>query len=317
MIGGPGGAALMRINEGTPPFDTRRCRPLVSPPPWGCLRAERRCANPSNLNRVMPAEGMGMSHDSRVEPRPASGGAGGVVPAPARTGGPAGAAEGRGSGRPPVDLSLYCLVDPAASGGRPLVNVARAAVAGGATIVQYRDKLSPTGAMVETARALVAALAGSGVPLLVNDRVDVALAAGAAGVHVGQDDMAVADARRLLGPAAILGLSLNSVAEAEAADLGLLDYVCGQCVFATASKADAPPPIGLSGIAAIADAVRRRAPGLPVGAISGITADNAGSVIAAGIDGVAVISAIGAAADPERAARALRAAVDAALAGRR
>jgi len=272
-----------------------------------------------------------MNDGSSSEPRPAAGGAGGVRaaaaprwPADARGQADAGGPESAGgtAGTPrvgrgrPVDLRLYCLVDPAASAGRPLVDVALAAVAGGATIVQYRDKLSATGAMVETARALVAALAGSGVPLLVNDRVDVALAAGAAGVHVGQDDMAVADARRLLGPDALLGLSLNSVAEAEAAELGLLDYVCGQCVFATASKADAPPPIGLSGIAAIADAVRRRAPGLPVGAISGITAGNAGSVIAAGIDGVAVISAIGAAADPERAARALRAAVDAALAGR-
>ena len=221
-----------------------------------------------------------------------------------------------GAARRAVDLRVYVLVDPAVTGARSPVEVALAAVAGGATILQYRDKDGTTGAMVETARALMAALAGSGVPLLVNDRIDVALAAGADGAHVGQDDMTPADARRLLGPDALLGLSLNSVAEADAAPLGLLDYVCGQCVYATASKADAPPPIGLDGIAAIAAAVRRRAPAMPVGAISGITAANAGDVVAAGADGVAVISAVGASADPAAAAAALRAAVDGALARR-
>jgi len=211
-----------------------------------------------------------------------------------------------------VDHSVYVVLDPSASNGRPLTEIARAAVAGGATLLQYRDKHASTGAMVATTRALIAALAGSGVPLVVNDRIDVALAAGADGAHVGQDDMAVADARRLLGPGAIIGLSLNSVAEAEAAELDLLDYVCGQCAFATASKADAPPPIGVAGIAEIAATVRRRAPSMPVGAISGITADTAGTVIAAGLDGVAVISAVCAAPDPEAATRALRRAVDAA-----
>ena len=210
-----------------------------------------------------------------------------------------------------VDHSVYVVLDPSASNGRPLTDIARAAVAGGATLLQYRDKHAATGTLVATTRALLAAVAGTGVPLLVNDRIDVALAAGADGAHVGQDDMAVADARRLLGQGAILGLSLNSVAEGEAADLDLLDYVCGQCAFATASKADAPPPIGVTGIAAIAATVRRRVP-MPVGAISGITAANAGAVIAAGMDGVAVISAVCAAPDPEAATRALRTAVDAA-----
>jgi thiamine-phosphate pyrophosphorylase len=217
-----------------------------------------------------------------------------------------------GRARRRIDHSVYVVLDPSASNGRPLTEIARAAVAGGATLLQYRDKHASTGAMVATTRALIAALAGSGVPLVVNDRIDVALAAGADGAHVGQDDMAVADARRLLGPDAILGLSLNSVEEAEAAELDLLDYVCGQCAFATASKADAPPPIGVAGIAEIAGRVRRRAPGMSVGAISGITAGNAGTVIAAGLDGVAVISAVCAAPDPEAATRALRRAVDAA-----
>lgn len=211
-----------------------------------------------------------------------------------------------------IDHSVYVVLDPSASNGRPLTDIARAAVAGGATLLQYRDKDASTGTMVAVTRALLGVLSGSGVPLVVNDRVDVALAAGADGAHVGQDDMDVADARRLLGPGAILGLSLNSVAEAEAADLALLDYACGQCAFATASKADAPPPIGVAGIAAIAAAARRRAPSMPVGAISGITAANAGTVIAAGLDGVAVISTVCAAPDPEAATRALRDAVEAA-----
>lgn len=221
----------------------------------------------------------------------------------------------RASRRRDVDISVYVVLDASASGGRPLAEIARAAVAGGATILQYRDKHAATGAMVANTRALKAALVGSGVPLIVNDRLDVALAAAADGVHVGQDDMAVADARRLLGPVAIIGLSLNSVAEAEAADLPALDYVVAQCAFATGSKVDAPPPIGVGGIAAIAAAVRRRDPAMPVGAISGINSDNAGTVIAAGIDGVAVISAVGAAPDPAAATRAIARAVATARAG--
>ena len=101
------------------------------------------------------------------------------------------------------DLRLYALVDPEHTGGHDLADLTRAVARGGATLVQLRDKVGSTRQMIERARALVAALTGSGVPLIVNDRVDVALAAGAGGVHVGQDDMAVADARRLLGRDAI------------------------------------------------------------------------------------------------------------------
>src|SRR5258705_4155051 len=117
----------------------------------------------------------------------------------------------------PVDLRLYAIVDPEHAGGRSLPDLAKLVAAGGATLVQLRDKRSDTRAMVETAKVVKAALAPFGVPLLVNDRVDVALAAGADGVHVGQTDMAPADARRLLGPQAIIGLSIKSVALAEAA----------------------------------------------------------------------------------------------------
>ena len=109
-----------------------------------------------------------------------------------------------------VDLRLYAIVDPEVSGGHDLADLSRTLAAGGATLVQLRDKLATRGSMVERARAIKAALGT--VPLLINDRVDVALAAGADGVHVGQDDMAPEDARRLLGPDAIIGLTINSLA---------------------------------------------------------------------------------------------------------
>ena len=143
-----------------------------------------------------------------------------------------------------VDVRLYALVDPDRDGGRDLAELARLVTQGGATLVQLRDKHSDTRRMVERARAVKAALAPFGVPLLINDRVDVALAAGADGAHVGQDDMAVADARRLLGPQAIIGLSIKTVAQAEAAPLDLLDYVGIGGVFATTSKDNPNPPIG-------------------------------------------------------------------------
>ena len=118
-----------------------------------------------------------------------------------------------------VDLRLYALVDPERAGGHALPELAWLVAAGGATLVQLRDKHGETRAMVEAARAIRANLKPMRVPLLINDRVDVALAAQAEGVHVGQEDMAVADARRLLGPRAIIGLSIKTPAQAEAATI--------------------------------------------------------------------------------------------------
>lgn len=209
-----------------------------------------------------------------------------------------------------VDLRLYALVDPERAGGRTLPDLARAVVAGGATLLQLRDKNGSTRSMVETARAIKAATAGTGVPLLINDRVDVALAAGADGVHVGWDDMTVPDARRLLGPDAIIGLSMKTMEQAHAAPLEQLDYVCIGGVFATTSKDNPQPPIGVEGLRRIAAEVRKRAPGFPVGAIAGIDASNAEDVMAAGVDGVAVISALSMVPDPVAATRALRAIID-------
>jgi thiamine-phosphate pyrophosphorylase len=171
--------------------------------------------------------------------------------------------------------------------------------------------------MIAAARAIKGAIAGTAVPLLVNDRVDVALAAEADGVHVGQDDMPSEDARRLLGPRAIIGLSIKTTAEAEAAPMGALDYVCIGGVFATTSKDNTQPPIGTDGFKTRAAIFRRRAPDLPVGAIAGIDHANAADVMRAGSDGLAVISVLSLAPDPQQATADLRRIVDTSVAERK
>jgi thiamine-phosphate pyrophosphorylase len=215
-----------------------------------------------------------------------------------------------------ADLRLYALIDPAHARGRDLAELASLVVRGGATLVQLRDKHGSTQAMVETARSIRSRLAPLGVPLLINDRADVAFAAGADGVHLGQDDMAVEDARRLLGPHAVIGLSIKTLEQAAHAPIEHLDYVCIGGVFATLSKDNPDPPIGLAGLQSMLAKMRERDPDLPIGAIAGIDAGNAGAVIAAGADGIAVISALSLAGDPQAAARDLRAIVQAALAKR-
>jgi thiamine-phosphate pyrophosphorylase len=215
-----------------------------------------------------------------------------------------------------ADLRLYALVDPERAGGRDLAELAWLVARGGATLVQLRDKQGATQSMVEIARAIRGKLAPLGVPFLVNDRADVAFAAGADGVHLGQDDMAVEDARRLLGPHAVIGLSIKTLEQAARAPVEHLDYACIGGVFATTSKDNPDPPIGLPGLRSISATLRARDPDLPIGAIAGIDASNAAAVVAAGADGVAVISALSLARDPQVAARDLRAIVEAALAKR-
>ncbi len=214
-----------------------------------------------------------------------------------------------------VDLRLYALVDPAVAGGRTLVDLA-GRIANHATLVQLRDKHGSTRAMMEQARTLRGVLEPAGVPLLINDRVDVALAAEADGVHIGQEDMAAADARLLLGRTAIIGLSIKTLQQAQEAPLDQLDYVAIGGIYGTTSKDNTSTPIGIDGLRAIVQAVRGRNARIPICAIAGINADNAAAVIEAGADGVAVISALSRAADPETAARELRAVVDGALARR-
>jgi thiamine-phosphate pyrophosphorylase len=215
-----------------------------------------------------------------------------------------------------IDLRLNAIVDPERAGGHDLADLARRCARGGATLIQLRDKVSETRRMVEEARAIKQALTPFGVPFLVNDRVDVALAAGADGVHLGQEDMAVEDARQLIGSGAIVGLSVKSVAEAESVPVDLIDYVGSGGVYVTLSKQQKNAPIGSAGLARIIAALHRRAPQLPVCGIAGIDAGNAAEVIAAGADGVAVISALSLVSDPEAAARGLREIVDAMLAKR-
>jgi thiamine-phosphate pyrophosphorylase len=215
-----------------------------------------------------------------------------------------------------TDVRLNAIVDPERANGRSLADLTRLVVAGGATLIQLRDKHGATRQMIEQARAIMAVLAGTGVPLVVNDRVDVALIAGADGVHVGQEDMRAEDARRLLGPKAIIGQSIKTVALANAAPLDLLDYVGVGGVYATTSKDNPNAPIGVHGLRDIVAAFRARKRDLPICGIAGIDAGNAAPVIEAGADGVAVISALSMKSDPQAAARELRSVVDAALQAR-
>lgn len=215
-----------------------------------------------------------------------------------------------------VDVRLNAILDPERANGRPLAELARMVVAGGATLIQLRDKHGSTRHMIEEARAIKAALAGTGVPLVINDRVDVALVAQADGVHVGPDDMRAEDARRLLGPNAIIGVSIKTVAMANAAPLDVIDYAGIGGVYATTSKNNPDPPIGVEGVRAIVAAFCAVNADIPVCAIAGIDPTNAPSVVAAGAGGVAVISALSAQNDPQAAARQLRDIVDRALAAR-
>ncbi|HEX3210039.1 MAG TPA: thiamine phosphate synthase [Geminicoccaceae bacterium] len=206
---------------------------------------------------------------------------------------------------PDFDPTLYLVTDPDLAGARPLAEVVAAAVKGGATLVQLRDKEAGGRALLEQARSLKALLDPLGVALIVNDRVDVAVAAGAAGCHVGQSDLPAAAARALLGPEPILGVSLDRVEQIAEIDPEIVDYVAHGPFAATATKPDAGAPVGAAGLAAVRARTR-----LPLVAIGGIDDGNAGEAVRAGADGIAVVSAIVAAADPEAASRQLLGAVE-------
>lgn len=212
-----------------------------------------------------------------------------------------------------VDYRLNAIVDGSLRDVGNLADLARLAADNGATIIQYRDKDASTRVMVDQAREIRAALAGTGVPFVVNDRLDVALASGAAGIHLGRDDIDADTARRLLGPDAIVGLTVKNAADAEAAIAAPADYACIGGVFETLSKRNPDAPVGFDGFSALRARIAEAKPGLPVGAIAGIDVARAGQVVRAGASGVAVISAIFRASDIAAATRALRDAVDAAL----
>lgn len=197
-------------------------------------------------------------------------------------------------------LHLYLVTDPDLCATTGVIDTVCAAVHGGVTMVQLRDKHATTGTRVEVGRALLDVLAGSGVPLIVNDDIEAALAIGAHGVHVGQSDLSPQQVRARVGPAMIVGWSCETAAHAAAADPLLVDYVGLGPVFPTATKPDHADALGLDGLEAA-----RAATTLPSVAIGGIQLANGADVLASGVDGLAVISAICGQPNPGDAARAL------------
>jgi len=199
-----------------------------------------------------------------------------------------------------IDYSLYLVTDRSLSRGRPMVDIVREAVAGGVTCVQLREKSCNTQEFIEEARELHHLLQPLDIPLIINDQVEVALAVEAEGVHLGQKDMAIAEARQQLPASCIIGISAESLEDAIRAEQAGADYVGVSPVFATPTKTDTAPPLGLEGLRAVRAAVR-----VPLVAIGGIHCENVQEVIRAGADGVAVVSAIVAADSPKEAARSL------------
>lgn len=200
---------------------------------------------------------------------------------------------------------IYLVTDRGLCGGRSLEEVVGTALRGGVAYVQLREKNLSTRMFVEEARVVKQLLASRGVPLIINDRLDVALACEADGVHIGQDDMPYETARRLLGPKAIIGLSVETWADVEAAQKLDVDYLGVSPVFATPTKTDTREPWGLDGLRQIQAANRH-----PLVAIGGINAANAKAVAEAGAPCLAVVSAICSADDPAAAAATLKKILD-------
>lgn len=198
---------------------------------------------------------------------------------------------------PPLDV--YLVTDRLLAAGRSEEDIVREALAAGVRWVQYREKNLAARQQVETAERLCRLVKAAGGCFLVNDRVDIAVAVGADGVHLGQEDMPLAFARRILGEDKVIGVSVSTVEEALRAEREGADYLGAGAVFATATKPEAGG-IGLEGLKAIREAVS-----LPLVAIGGITLENASAVIEAGADGIAVVSAIVRAAEVRRAAQQL------------
>ncbi len=199
------------------------------------------------------------------------------------------------------DLSLYLVTDTELAASRPLEDIVTQAAAGGVTIVQLREKEMATGEFIALARRLKAALSPLSIPLIINDRVDVAMASDADGVHIGQSDMGYHDARALLGSDKIIGLSVESLGEVAQANELDVDYIGISPLHATPTKSDTAQPFGYQGCS---EAVRQSSH--PTVAIGGINLSNVAQTMACGVDGVAVVSAIICAEDPQQAAAQLR-----------
>lgn len=202
-------------------------------------------------------------------------------------------------------LRLYLVTDQSSAGSRTLTDVVAAAVQGGVTCVQLREKQLNTRDFFAQAIALKALLAPHNIPLVINDRIDVALACGAQGVHLGQGDMPVAQARRLLPPEVFIGWSVETMEDVVRSASLPVDYLGVSPIHATPTKTDTQTPWGLEGLRQV-----RSATALPLVAIGGIHAGNARAVLSAGADGLAVVSALCAAQDPCVAAIALRKRMD-------
>ena len=205
------------------------------------------------------------------------------------------------SARIGVDYSLYLVTDRTLSRGRSSEEIVGAAVRGGVTCVQLREKHCSTRDFIREARSLQPLLQHHKIPLIINDRLDVALAIGADGVHLGQSDMHLGDARRLVGEKMIIGISAENLNDAIVAEQEGADYIGISPVFSTDTKVDTAAPLGLEGISWI-----RRAVNLPLVGIGGINAGNVREIICAGADGVAVVSAIVSADCPQTAASELK-----------
>jgi thiamine-phosphate pyrophosphorylase len=200
-----------------------------------------------------------------------------------------------------MNFDLYVITDEIIAGGRSHAAIAQSAVLGGADVIQLRDKGRSSAELAAVGREIAVITRKAAVVFIVNDRLDVAIACGADGVHLGQDDMRVSNARQLAPRGFIIGISVGTVEEAVAAEREGADYVALSPTFSTASKDNAGPGYGLDRLREI-----RRAVSLPIVAIGGITRENVQDVIAAGADGIAVISAVVASPDITEAARELR-----------
>ncbi|MDO6673753.1 thiamine phosphate synthase [Cobetia amphilecti] len=197
-----------------------------------------------------------------------------------------------------LDLSLYLVTDPALCAERGLEATVMAAVRGGVSVVQLRDKHASDEEMIAQAIRLKALLDEYEVPLIINDRIEVALASGADGLHIGQSDGDPIEARRRLGEDALIGLSVQTLEQLKAVDVERIDYLGLGPVYATPTKPDHAAPLGIEGLTQLV-----RSSPLPTVAIGGISLANAGEVMTSGTDGLAVVSALCSAEDPAAAAQ--------------
>ena len=195
---------------------------------------------------------------------------------------------------------LYVIVDRAAAGTRDLAELADAAIRGGADVIQVRDKTASTRQLLDEASRVRVVTRNAGIPLIINDRADVAHAAGADGVHLGQDDLSIVAARAILGPNRIIGRSTHSLEQAISAELDGADYLGVGPIFSTPTKPDSPS-VGLDLIRQVALRVQ-----IPFLCIGGIDATNLQQILSTSAERIAVVRAVCASADPQEAAAALK-----------